>query len=52
LTNSGAQTVLFSGGPQNAANSDFTVQKLLPEFNMEKNIPVEDDGNLLKKEEW
>jgi hypothetical protein len=44
--------VLFSGAPQNAANSDFTIQNILPEFNMEKNMPVEDDENLIKKEEW
>ena len=26
--------------------------QILPEFNMEKNMPVEDDENLEKKEEW
>lgn len=25
---------------------------MLPEFNLEKNLPVEDDENLEKKEEW
>jgi hypothetical protein len=34
-------------------NADMVVLNLiLPEFNMEKNMPVEDDENLEKKEEW
>jgi hypothetical protein len=46
---------LFCGGGQNVVNGqnqDFSVLNLLPEFNMEKNMPVEDDDNLVKKEEW
>jgi hypothetical protein len=31
---------------------DFNILSLLPEFSMEKNMPVEDDDNLDKKEEW
>lgn len=34
-------------------NADMVlVSLILPEFNMEKNMPVEDDENLEKKEEW
>jgi hypothetical protein len=34
-------------------NSDLVlISRILPEFNMEKNMPVEDDENLEKKEEW
>jgi hypothetical protein len=36
----------------NFANSDYAELKLLPEFNLDKNMPVEDDDNLDKKEEW
>ena len=25
---------------------------ILPEFNMEKNIPVEDDEKIMRKDEW
>ena len=33
--------------------ADFSVLSVLPEFNMEKNMPVEDDDNLdKKKDEW
>ena len=32
---------------------DFSPLNVLPEFNMEKNMPVEDDDNLdKKKDEW
>ncbi len=34
-------------------NADLVVlSMLLPEFNLEKNQPVEDDENLEKREEW
>lgn len=34
-------------------NADLVVlSMLLPEFNLEKNQPVEDDENLVKREEW
>lgn len=34
-------------------NADLVlISMILPEFNMEKNMPVEDDDNLEKKEEW
>jgi hypothetical protein len=47
---SGAQKAIFKAVANNA--SDFTILNILPEFNMEKNMPVEDDDNLERKEEW
>lgn len=50
---SGAQKAIFNTtGTLAAMNSEFAILNLLPEFNMEKNMPVEDDDNLDKKEEW
>ncbi len=52
---SGAHTAMFRslGFTGVAANHEFAILNILPEFNMEKNMPVEDDDNLArKKEEW
>jgi hypothetical protein len=47
---SGAYNSIYHSGPMTA---DFSVLNVLPEFNMEKNMPVEDDDNLdKKKDEW
>jgi hypothetical protein len=35
-----------------ASFSNSDILSMLPDFNMEKNMPVEDDENLEKKEEW
>jgi hypothetical protein len=36
-------------GPQ---ADQIVISQILPEFNMEKNMPVEDDENLAKQEDW
>ena len=48
---SGAQRAIFKAAGL-MAGSEFAILNILPEFNMEKNMPVEDDNNLEKKEEW
>ena len=39
----------YLNGPQ---GDQIVVSQILPEFNMEKNMPVEDDENLAKQEDW
>jgi hypothetical protein len=51
LVNSGAQRAIFKAAGL-MPGSEFAILNILPEFNMEKNMPVEDDENLDKKEEW
>ena len=55
LIKKGAHAAYFNsyGFPSFRTNPDFAVLNNLPEFNMEKNMPVEDDENLAKKkDEW
>ena len=54
LVQTGAQNAVFYSMGYNGpvSNQEFAVLNLLPEFNMDKNMPVEDDENLAKKEEW
>ena len=40
---------VYLNGPQ---ADQIVVSQILPEFNMEKNMPVEDDENLAKQEDW
>jgi hypothetical protein len=39
----------YLNGPQ---GDQIVISQILPEFNMEKNMPVEDDENLAKQEDW
>lgn len=56
LVESGAQYAIFNslGVAANPGQRQdhHSILNVLPEFNMEKNMPVEDDENLAKKEEW
>ena len=42
----------FEKWKQNLPLNITDVLSILPEFNMERNMPVEDDDNLIKMEEW
>ena len=50
----GAQQAVFSsaGNVGTHGGQEYSVFSMLPEFNMDKNMPVEDDENLARKEEW
>jgi hypothetical protein len=56
LVESGAQYAIFNSlgmaGNPGQRQDNHSILNVLPEFNMDKNMPVEDDENLAKKEEW